>query len=177
MNIRWSALEQRFEAEFSSDFNGDLEAVKLAKFHTTGPPYWIWFAPSPGIMALNRLRVNRPASGLTISEEALQVYNTLAEVEAKNDEVRKQLAEVKKAAKKERKQKGQKAANRGLFAGLTEEKWWIGAEDLPPLPPYISIFVPPPPPNLKCLICQSPVYLYEYEDVPMCLWCAKTSVK
>jgi hypothetical protein len=177
MNIRWDTTEQIFIAEFSQDFAGDLEAAKAAGFRTNGPPEWRWHAPSPGIKALNRLRKNRPQSGLTITEEALAIYKPLAEAEAKNAEVRTKLAEEKKKAKKERKNKELESTGNSMLEGLTSEKWWIGAEDLPPAPPFKSAYIPPTPPELKCFVCHQPLYPYEYTDVAMCLWCAKTSEK
>ena len=101
MNIRWDTAERVFIAEFSQDFAGDLEAAKTAGFKPLGvPPPWVWHAPSPGVKALNRLRANRPASGLTITTEARLVYEPLAETEAKNEAVRAQLAEIKKQRKR-----------------------------------------------------------------------------
>lgn len=172
MNIRYNTFERRFEAEFSQDFNGDLAAIKAAGFRTDGPPAWIWHTQK--IAVLNKLRENKPASGLTITPEALEVYKPLALQEEQNQAVKKQLAEVKKKVKKERKK--QDAASDSPLTGLTDEKWWIDAEDLPPSSTtYISSFVVPPPPDLSCSLCQQPVYPYEYPEIPMCLWCAKDS--
>lgn len=174
MNINWHPIERVFFAEFSADFAGDLEAVKAAGFKPLGvPPPWIWHAPSPGIKALTKLRGSRPASGLTISPEALAIYQPLAEQEEKNEVVRKQVAELKKQKKKEKKQRAQETGN----CQIPEGKIWIEAEDLPPTPPFVSIFIPPPTPDLLCFVCQQPVYFYEYPDIPMCLWCAKNSGK
>ena len=177
MNIRWDTAESIFVAEFSSDFAGDLDAVKAAGFRTFGPPTWIWYAPSPSIKALNRLRENRPASGLTITPEALNIYKPLAVIEEQNTNTRKQLAEAKKQLKKERKE-SEKEETSAAFAGLTEEKWWIGAEDLPPW----SEIAPKAAPEAiwegpRCVVCQQPVYSYEYPEIPVCLWCSKVSVK
>src|ERR1700687_1948765 len=108
MNIVWDKSAREFVAQFD-DFHTDLEAAKEAGFRTNGPPEWRWYAPSPGVKALNRLREKRPASGLTISPEALEIYKPLAELEAKNTEVRKQLTEAKKKVKKVQKEKQQKA--------------------------------------------------------------------
>ena len=176
MNVRWDTAENIFIAEFSSDFTGDLDAVKAAGFRTFGPPAWIWYAPPPGILALNRLREKRPASGLTITPEALEVYKPLAAIEEQNASTRKQLAEVKKKLKKERKES--ETVTGTPLDGLTEEKWWIGAEDLPPW----SEIAPKAVPEAiwegpRCVICQQPVYSYEYPEIPACLWCNKISVK
>lgn len=166
MNIRWDAVEHVFIAEFD-EFQGDLEAAKAAGFRPLGvPPPWIWHAPSPGIKALNRLREKRPASGLTISPEALEVYKPLAEAEAKNDAVKKQLTEVKKKLKKTLKESAK-------CDWLPIGKEYLDVEDLPPRPSLVSVYTPPTPPDLKCLECSQPVYFYEQQNPPLCLWCEK----
>jgi len=176
MNIRWDTTESVFVAEFSSDFAGDLDAVKTAGFRTFGPPAWIWYAPSPGIKALNRLREKRPASGLTITPEALEVYKPLAFAEEQNAIVRKQLTEAKKQLRKRRIESEREEITSTAFTGLTEEKWWIGAEDLPPWSPIAAkaaseaIWEGP-----RCILCTQPIYQYELQSPPMCLWCEKIS--
>ena len=178
MNIRWDTTESVFVAEFSQDFNGDLEAVKMAGFRTFGPPAWVWYAPSLGIKALNRLRENRPASGLTITPEALEVYKPLALIEEQNAATRKQLAEVKKKVKKERKESEIKIVPDAAFAGLNEGKWWIGTEDLPPWSEIASETTPEAiQEGPRCVVCRQLVYSYEYPEIPMCLWCSKVSVE
>jgi hypothetical protein len=181
VNIRYDTAMNEFVAEFSSDFAGDLEAVKAAGFRTGGPPEWRWFAPSPGIKALNRLRSKRPASGLTITPEALLVYQPLADREAKNDEVKAALAAAKKQAKKEQKLK-EDSIQDSRFANsecpLPDGRWWtVGPEDLPP-----STYVPQStavtaaitvPPTMVCHICTQPVYFYELQAPPTCLFCEK----
>lgn len=176
MNIVWNSVERVFVAEFSSDFAGDLDAIKAAGFKPLGvPPPWIWHAPSPGIKALNRLREKRPASGLTISPEALAVYTPLNELEVKNQEVRTQLAIAKKAQKKEQKKKASEEPD-PYWAKLTEEKWWIGAEDLPP---WVSALIPKIRPILTSeQICEGcgigPLSPLDYPT--LCLWCSKTNI-
>lgn len=171
MNISWNPNDRIFIAEFSSNFQGDLDACKNAKFRTTGPPSWIWYAPPPGIKALNRLRLNRPSSGLTISPEALAVYTPLAALEAQNEEVKKQLSEVKKKQKKEKKKEIQEAVSDSVLDGLTEEKWWIDASDLPLQSPYIPNYVDSKiEPIGVCQVCQGPTY--GWPDLGhTCLWC------
>ena len=173
MNISYNPTDKVFTAEFSSDFQGDLDACKNAKFRTTGPPDWIWFAPPPGIKALNRLRANRPASGLTISPEALAIYTPLAALEVKNEEVRKQLAEVKKKQKKEKKteKKTEENTNDSVLDGLTEEKWWIDTNDLPPLPPFVPNYsVSQIKPVGICRTCGDSIYGWPDLEF-VCLWC------
>ena len=168
MNISWHPTERVFIAEFSSDFQGDLAAVKEAGFKPLGvPPPWIWFAPS--IKALNKLREKRPASGLTITPEALEVYKPLAEVEARNDAVKAQLAEQKKELKKKL-QKEQKESAKCDWLPIGKE--YLDKEDLPPIATFNRVYAPPPPPDLRCHICNQPVYIeYEKTVPPTCLWC------
>lgn len=170
MNIRYDTTARVFVAEFSSDFAGDLEAIKVAGFKPLGvPPPWIWHAPAPGVIALNRLREKRPASGLTITEEALAVYKPLAETEAKNAEVRKQLADFKKKQKKQRKESEKTQT-------VPEGKEWVGPEDLPSKPPYVSsiVIVPAPTTGEICQGCGDPLYFYE--SPTLCLWCDKNNL-
>lgn len=157
-----------FVAEFSSDFAGDLEAVKEAGFRTTGKPYWLWYAPPPGIKALNRLREKKPTSGLTITPEALEVYRPLAEQDAKNEEIRKAAAELAKENKKEKKKAEQTAVATEL---MPENKIFITAADLPPMPPSKNPYTPLPPPAELCQSCGQPLYFYESPD--LCLFCEK----
>jgi len=167
MNIVWDNSAREFVAQFD-DFHADLEAAKAAGFRTSGPPEWRWYAPSPGVKALNRLREKRPASGLTISPEALEIYKPLAEAEAKNDVVKKQLAEQKKELKKKL-QKEQKESTKCDWLPIGKE--YLGAEDLSQKPSLMSSFIPPSPPDLKCRECQQPIYFYELQNPPTCLWC------
>lgn len=170
MNISWHPVERVFIAEFD-DFHGDLEAAKAAGFKPLGvPPPWIWHAPAPGIKALNRLRENRPASGLTISPDALEIYKPLAETEAKNAAVKAQLAEQKKELKKKL-QKEQKESSKCDWLPVGKE--YLDVEDLPPMPPSERAYIPPPPPDLKCRECNQPVYFYEQQNPPLCLFCEK----
>lgn len=173
MNIRWNQIEARFEAEFSQDFQGDLDAVKNAKFHTTGAPDWIWYAPSPGIKALNRLRAKRPASGLTITPEARAVYEPLAAQEEKNEAVKKQLALVRKQAKKEGGTVHSVEHPEYYFTTEWYEKWQKGETEQLPASTYIYPFPIEPAPDLKCIYCKSPVYFYEQQDPAICMWCEK----
>jgi hypothetical protein len=169
VNIRWSDAQQRFEVEFQ-DFAGNLESVKAHGFKTDGPPGWIWWTQK--IKVLNALRANKPASGLSITPEALAVYTPLAEQEAKNDAVKKALAEARKALKKEHKKQEVLSGTPTLPEGCA----WIGKENLPALADFEKTFVPPTPPALRCLTCSDPVYDYEYPEIPQCLWCHKITL-
>lgn len=170
MNIRYNASLRRFEAEFSTDFNGDLSAVKISGFKPdTSSGAWVWWTAKAAV--LNKIRENKPASGLTITNEAYDAYVPLAEQETRNAEVKKQAAAINKAAKKERKNKELEAATTSLFA-IPEGKIWIGPDDLPPKPPFVSTIAPIPPfVGPVCVFCAGPVYFYELQNPPTCLWC------
>lgn len=162
MNIQYDSARQEFYAEFQ-DFQGDLEACKLAKFHTTGPPDWRWYTQS--VKALNRLRANKPQSGLTISPEALLIYTPLNDLEIKNEEVKARLKDARKAQKKQ-----QKEAEKYQ---IPEGKPYITAEDLPPAPSFVSqnLVVDFPGEKILCQGCGDRLYFYDFPDI--CLWCSK----
>src|SRR5271165_5837314 len=105
MNLRYA--NSRFEAEFSQDFQGDLAAVKSAGFKydsSTGYPVWHTIK----MPVLLKLRENRPASGITINPDALEIFKLWKEAHEKNEvikaEVRKLDKERKKAAKEKEKE-------------------------------------------------------------------------
>lgn len=166
MNLRWNISLRRFEAEFSSDFNGDLAAVKGAGFKTDGAPQWVWHTSKAG--PLTKLREVRPASGLTITPEARSQYTPLAEMEAKNAKIKAEAASHNKVQKKKL-----KVAEQIANAIVIPAKGYIDASDLPPMPPSCYKYTPPPRPETTCIICLAPVYFYEKQNPPTCLYCEK----
>lgn len=165
MNLRWNSVQRRFEAEFSSDFNGDLAAVKAAGFKTDGAPLWTWHTSKAG--PLTKLRTLRPGL-LTISPEARAQYTPMAAMEEKNAEIKAEARKHDKVRKKK-----QKVVEQVEYAFDIPEKGYLDVEDLPPMPPFVHTFVPPPPPDTKCIICGAPVYFYEKQDPLTCLYCEK----
>ncbi len=169
MNLRWNGTFRRFEAEFSTDFNGDLAAVKAAGFKTDGAPEWIWYTYKAG--PLTKLRTeNRPAFGLTITPEAREQYTSLWTVEEKNAKIKAELAAHNKTLKKKLKIEEQESK-----AIKIPEKGYIDASDLPPMPSFVQ---PRPESSInlnapKCIICRGTVYFYEKQDPPTCLYCEK----
>lgn len=160
MNVRWNPHLSRYEAEFSSDFQGDLSAVKAAGFKAdTSSGSWIWWTGK--VKVLQKLK---PASGRTMTEQAFAIYEPMAKIEEQNAATRKQFAAVQKAAKK-------------IPAPETpNDKIWIGPEDLPPMPPYkpAAAVVCTVVPTGTCAGCGDPTYMYELPDV--CLFCEKNLV-
>lgn len=178
MNIRYDS-NYGFIAEFSTDFHGDLNAVKEAKFRTTGPPSWLWYTDK--LASLNKLRENKPISGLTINESAFQQYTKLSEMEALNEAARAAFAPVKEEQKKAKKQRKReeivaRTYTKTVIPAKPGELYdFVGAEDLPPTE---SKWVEPERPQWtgpRCSYCQQPVYIeYEkVEPVPICLYCEK----
>jgi len=173
VNIRYSTAYGRFEAEFSQDFQGDLAAVKAAGFKPdTSTGAWVWHTAK--IPVLQKLRENKPASGLTITPDGLEVFKKLEETHNRNTLIKAEAAKIAKAQKKERKDKEQEDET-AKFLVIPDGKIWIDKEDLPPAPPYESSFVRPPSPSLRCITCNDPVYKeFELSDPPICLYCEKT---
>ena len=90
----------RFEARFSQDFQGDLDAVKAAGFKPdTSSGSWVWHTAK--IPVLEKLREKRPASGIAIDNETFEKYKELAAQFEKNEEVKKAAKALEKARKKE----------------------------------------------------------------------------
>ncbi len=169
MRITWNNQESRFEAVLTAGvmWTSDKDAVSRANFSCTGPPGWIWFCTKASI--LNQIKDNRPQSGLTITKEALEHYTALSTKEAANIAVKAQLASAKKALRKDQKYQVE-------ITAPTEQETEHGrdfdyirtvlSKSCPYTPPII-----PPPPTTLCLVCSTPVYFYEQQEPPICLWC------
>jgi hypothetical protein len=172
MNLNWNGTFRRFEAEFSTDFQGDLAAVKAAGFKTDGAPEWVWYTYRAG--PLGKLRENRPPSGLTITPEAREQFVSLWTVEQKNAELKAQLAEHNKALKKKLKIEDQDAkASAGPKMKMCAEGYMcLSAEDLPPKPPYQNAKAPAWT-GLVCSICEAPLLPLELHNPNVCMWCEK----
>lgn len=172
MNITYNTALGRFEAQFSQDFQGDLAAVKAAKFRCDGPPSWLWWTVK--LATLNHLREHKPISGLSITEGAFAQYTRLTEMEAVNAVARAQFAPIKAEQTKAKVNRRKLAIEERTYTTLViPEKGYIGKEDLPPMPPPDNPFVPPPPPPTTCFVCSQPTYFYELPD--LCLFCEKNA--
>ena len=155
MRLKWNSREKCFEAEFQ-DFQADLAAVKSAGFKTTGPPGWTWYTPK--VAVLDKLRKNRPASGLTILEDALVEYQRLKRAE---EEKKALLAELKE--KRVVKKESCTPIPEGQIFGYNE------VEDCKPV---IRVgYVAPIWDGPVCRFCGAPVYFYELLDPPTCIYC------
>jgi hypothetical protein len=142
-----------------------MEAAKAAGFKTDGPPSWLWHTSKAAV--LNKLRAHKPSSGLTMTELALQKYQPLNQQEEQKAALKKQFKDAQKKAQKESKD----PEISGLVElVIPEGKLWISAEDLPPIESKWS-YTPPTPPEERCMVCEDPLYLYDYENI--CLFCKK----
>jgi hypothetical protein len=158
MRLKWNPAESCFEAEFQ-DFQGDLAAVKAAGFRTTGAPGWVWYTLKAEV--LDKLRKNRPASGLTIIEDALVEYNRLKEQESKKAALLAELkVEKKKTEPKETK------------AYVVPEGQEFGYNSVEDSDKRIRIgYVAPEFTGPRCVVCKGEVYFYEMQEPPTCLSC------
>jgi hypothetical protein len=153
MNVKWNSLLSRFEAEFSSDFQGDLSAVKAAGFKAdTSSGSWVWWTGK--VKVLQKLK---PASGRTMTEQAFAIYEPMAKIEEQNAATRKQFAAVQKAAKNT------------PAPGTSDDKMWITAEDLPPWIPLNATVVRAPLPIGLCEGCGETADLEQPSN--LCFWC------
>lgn len=160
MRLKWNPGMSYFEAEFQ-DFQTDLDAVKAAGFKTTGSPDWIWHTQKIG--PLDKLRKNRPASGLTILEDALVEYKR---IKAQEESKAALLAELK-AAKKAIKKKVEPEAQEPLAEGEYFKSFCV-----PDSEPTIYIgHIAPPYTGPQCVVCKGPVYFFELQSPPTCMWC------
>lgn len=161
MRLYWHESESVFAAEFQ-DFQNDLETVKIAGFRTFGPPEWIWYAPPPGVKALNRLRDLKPASGLTLTEVAFTKYQVLNQKEQEKAALKKQFKDAQKQAKK-----SEKLPELETYFDEEIGVTCIVVETIP------STFVMPKVTQTSdtvCIVCGQ--YLYPPLDYPdICLWC------
>lgn len=173
MNLRWNGTFNRFEAEFSTDFQGDLAAVKSTGFKTDGAPQWIWYTYKAG--PLTKLRENRPASGLTISPEARAQYTSLWATEQQNEAIKKQSLALQKELKKKVKIADQdaKAASGPQMKMCPEGYMCLSKEDFPLVVTTCPTYTAPVWDGPRCSICDSQLLPFEMHNPNICTWCEK----
>jgi hypothetical protein len=166
MRIVWNNEHSVFVAEFS-DFQSDLEEVKKAGFRPLGtPPPWIWHAPPPGIKALNRLRDQKPKSGLVITETALQKYKPLQQQQVEKDNLRKQFKSAQKIAKKT------EVCEDTRDTYIDTETGIICIVVKPSDTKFTWDHIKPSEPKEKCLACDCGLYL-PLDGKTFCMFCEK----
>jgi hypothetical protein len=157
MRVIWNDTEGWFQVDFGRE---ELAIVKQAGFKTLGPSSgWIWKTQKASV--LNKLRKLNPASGVAITELALQKYTVLNTQETEKKKLKKQFEKESYAA--------QTKANEyldpytGIVCFVTE----------PALEPFTWKFTPPKPPETYCFVCGDPTYFPEQSD--LCIWCEGNS--
>jgi hypothetical protein len=166
MNLIWNPGFRRFEVEFH-DFASEQPLAKAVGFKTDGPPAWVWYSYKSE--PLTKLRENRPAI-LNINADARTEYLSLKVVEDRNVATKAALAGHKKELKKKLKEAKQDALRPSEY--MTEHGFValrVACKEFASAHPYIR----PAPPQITCFICESPVYSYEYDQTPSCMWCQK----
>jgi hypothetical protein len=173
MNLRYNAMLGRFET--TSLNSVETEILKGAGFKTDGPPSWVWHTGK--VPVIQKLRANKPASGLTIDDDARAVYVSMEENFNKNAAIKAEARKISQAQKKE--------------AKLAEQTLPDPPDDCPmdgTLPPCIFAgkelkrseelsepYKAPPHPGPWCVLCKVPVYFYEMlAPWALCLWCERT---
>lgn len=161
MRITWT--NERFEAELTpgEKWREDMEAAKASGFKTTGPPSWQWYTEKAAV--LNKLRDNRPSSGLTLTELALQKYQTLNKHDEEKAALKKQFEAAKKEAEKSAPDTNKYYVDQET--GITCIVVSPGSKL-----PYTK-YNPPAPPSERCMICDDPIYFFESPNI--CLSCEK----
>ncbi|VVB52786.1 Uncharacterised protein [uncultured archaeon] len=167
MRLTWDEQNSYFLAELTpgDKWREDMETVKAAGFKTTGPPSWQWYAQKAA--PLNKLRENRPSSGLTLTELALQKYQDINSKEEAKAALKAQLVLARKEAEKQvKKELKCKDDNEYYFDEDIQCRCIVVR---PAETPSVSKFVRPEPPKETCMICDDPLYLYESKNI--CIWC------
>jgi hypothetical protein len=162
MRVVWDSNEFRFLAELTPGdlWREDMEAVKAAGFKTTGPPSWEWYCFKAS--CLNKLRKNKPKSGVVLTELAFEKYKQINQREEQKAALKKEFEKAKKEAKK-----SEKSAACDTYV---DPLWGPCIVVKPADKPFANLFVPPAPPKELCMICDEPIYFYEHL---VCLWCEK----
>jgi hypothetical protein len=172
MNIRYNAVAGRFEAERYATV--DVPAIKAAGFKTEGPPTWVWHTNR--VPVVEKLRADKPPSGLTIDDDARVMYTTLKESFDRNSAIKAEARKLSLTQKKEEKQVAQalpQPADDCPMDGTLPPCLFEGRELK--RPGYLSsAYVPPAHPGPWCVMCKDPVYFYEMlAPWPICLSCEK----
>jgi len=189
MRITWNENAQQFEAQFSTgdQWHADQTAASDAGFRTDGPPAWVWRATKAAV--LDKLKANRPTSGLTITKVALDAYNHLRAIEDRDAELKKFAKEQKKLQKKaQEREKIKSEREDGEEISPEYEptryrpipEYWKGKQEITwaDLPADImarhaqreSVPVRRAEPLGKCRICGGSTY--DPDEFDFCLWCS-----
>lgn len=162
MRIVWSEQENYFQAEIppGENWRDDMELVRSVGFRTSGPPMWPWFTTK--YAPLEKLRDQKPKSGLTITELALQKYKFLKEQADQKDAIKDQFKKAVRDAEERAPSKWPqyKDPETGITCFVVE----------PTDESFVWKYIPPPPPNKLCLGCDGPMY-FPFDDRAYCMYC------
>jgi hypothetical protein len=164
LRIIWDDQESRFLAELTpgEQWRDDKDSIQAAGFQTDGPPDWRWYTKKAS--TLNKLRENKPKSGLVLTEVALSHYQALNQKEEQKAALKKQFKTAQKQAKKT-----EKLPEPDVYFD-TE----IGVMCLV-VQPKVSEFTQPiihGKSDTICIACGDPLYPpWDYPDI--CVWCDK----
>jgi hypothetical protein len=164
MRVIWDDKDNRFLAELTpgEQWREDMEAVKAAGFKTDGPPAWSWHTTKASV--LNKLRENRPKSGLVLTEVALTHYQTINQKEEEKTALKKQFKQAQKLAKKT-----EKFPERKTYFDEELQITCLFVE------PKTTEFTMPKISTVtsadRCMVCEDPLYCYDYNLI--CIWCKK----
>jgi hypothetical protein len=168
MNLRWNPSYRRFEVEFHNLWE-EQPLVKAAGFKTDGPPTWLWWSAKSA--PLTELREGKPPQ-LTINPDAKVEYIALKALEDKQAELKKIAQKNAKELKKKLQHDKQDKLKPGEYFDEGVGFICLKVDTSRPLA-VAQKYIPPPPPDEKCIICGEGVYPYEYATVIACLWCQK----
>lgn len=174
MLITYNLATSRFELVLQSgaNWNAEMELAKSVGFKCDGPPSWTWATLRATVV--NKLKQNRPTV-LEITPQALEEFNKALPQEQENEKIIEQVKTLKKAQRKQEKREQHVAELVTSIPEYWKGKDEIGQEDLPQ--DVIdkcnkkTEFIIPVAPILKCQYCHEPVYYYEIQDPPTCVWC------
>jgi hypothetical protein len=166
MRILWN--NDRFEAELTPGdlWRNDKDSIQAVGFRTEGPPSWTWFTNKAA--NLNKLRENKPQSGLVLTQLALQKYQEINKQEEEKAALKKQFDLCKKEAGKVAKKELAKKDDYEYYAddtGIT----CIVVKAAEPIQMMHKFVRPSDLANARCLICDDPLYFYEAKNI--CLFC------
>jgi hypothetical protein len=173
MNIRYNAMLGRFETESLN--SAETGILKAAGFKTEGPPSWVWHTSK--VPVIQKIRANKPASGLTIDDDARAMYLNMEENFNKNAAIKAEARKISQAQKKEAKltTKALPESPDDCPMDGTLPPCIFAGKELKPLVEFKSPFTPTTHPGPWCVSCQAPVYFYEMlAPWALCIWCERT---
>lgn len=141
-----------------------MEAVKEAGFKTQGPPLWLWCTKK--VSVINKLKDNKPKSGLSLSALAFEKYKPLNEDEQKKLELKKEYKKLKRTAEKN----SLDSSISHMVELVIPEKGYLDASDYPPSTWKPAFEITRMASTDRCLACDDPLAFFEKT---VCIWCLK----